>query len=52
MEIITLILSAFITSTISAVLGIIAIIIPEEYMVIALHGIFQFISVESANQIK
>ena len=53
MEIIILILSAFITSSISAVigmgggiilLGIMAIIIPEGYMVIALHGIIQLIS--------
>ena len=48
MEITVLILAAFITSSISAVLGmgggiillgIMAIIIPEGYMVIALHGI-------------
>ncbi len=53
MEITILILSAFITSSISAVigmgggiilLGIMAIIIPEGYMVIALHGIIQLIS--------
>ena len=48
MEITVLILAAFITSSISAVLGmgggiillgIMAIIIPEGYMVIALHGL-------------
>ena len=53
MELAILILSAFITSSISAVigmgggiilLGIMAIIIPEGYMVIALHGIIQLIS--------
>ena len=53
MEITVLILSAFITSSISAVigmgggiilLGIMAIIIPEGYMVIALHGIIQLVS--------
>ena len=53
MEIIILIISAFITSSISAVLGmgggiillgIMAIIIPNGYMVIALHGIIQLIS--------
>ena len=53
MGITILILSAFITSSISAVigmgggiilLGIMAIIIPEGYMVIALHGIIQLIS--------
>ena len=53
MELIILIASAFITSSISAVLGmgggiillgIMAIIIPEGYMVIALHGIIQLIS--------
>ena len=53
MEIIILIISAFITSSISAVigmgggiilLGIMAIIIPEGYMVIALHGIIQLVS--------
>ena len=52
-ESIILILSAFITSSISAVLGmgggiillgIMAIIIPEGYMVIALHGIIQLFS--------
>ena len=53
MEIIILIVAAFITSAISAVigmgggiilLGIMAIIIPEGYMVIALHGIIQLFS--------
>ena len=53
METIILILSAFITSSISAVLGmgggiillgIMAILIPEGYMVIALHGFIQFVS--------
>jgi len=53
MEIAILILAAFITSSISAVLGmgggiillgIMAIIIPEGYMVIALHGIIQLVS--------
>jgi len=53
METVILILSAFITSSISAVLGmgggiillgIMAIIIPEGYMVIALHGIIQLVS--------
>ena len=53
MEIAILTLSAFLTSSISAVigmgggiilLGIMAIIIPEGYMVIALHGIIQLIS--------
>ena len=53
MEFIILIVSAFITSSISAVLGmgggiillgIMAIIIPEGYMVIALHGIIQLFS--------
>ena len=48
-----LIIAAFITSSISAVLGmgggiillgIMAIIIPEGYMVIALHGIIQLFS--------
>lgn len=52
-ETIVLILSSFITSTISAIigmgggiilLGIMAIIIPEGYMVIALHGIIQLVS--------
>ena len=53
MELTILIVSAFITSSISAVLGmgggiillgIMAIIIPEGYMVIALHGIIQLFS--------
>ena len=53
MELTILIIAAFITSSISAVLGmgggiillgIMAIIIPEGYMVIALHGIIQLIS--------
>ena len=53
MELIILIISAFITSSISAVigmgggiilLGIMAIIIPNGFMVIALHGIIQLIS--------
>ena len=53
MELFILIAAAFITSSISAVmgmgggiilLGIMAIIIPEGYMVIALHGIIQLIS--------
>ena len=53
MELIILIISAFMTSSISAVLGmgggiillgIMAIIIPNGYMVIALHGIIQLIS--------
>ena len=53
MEIIILITAAFITSSISAVLGmgggiillgIMALIIPEGYVVIALHGVVQFIS--------
>ena len=53
METIVLILAAFITSSISAVigmgggiilLGIMAIVIPEGYMVIALHGIIQLFS--------
>jgi len=53
MELIILIISAFITSSISAVLGmgggiillgIMAILIPEGYMVIALHGIIQLVS--------
>ncbi|MBI44699.1 MAG: hypothetical protein CMG66_00865 [Candidatus Marinimicrobia bacterium] len=53
MEFITLIIAAFITSSISAVLGmgggiillgIMAIIIPEGYMVIALHGMIQLFS--------
>jgi len=53
MELIILIIAAFITSSISAVLGmgggiillgIMAILIPEGYMVIALHGIIQLVS--------
>ena len=53
MEIFILIISAFITSSISSVLGmgggiillgIMAILIPEGYMVIALHGIIQLAS--------
>jgi len=53
MELIILITSAFVTSSISAVLGmgggiillgVMAIIIPNGYMVIALHGIIQLIS--------
>jgi len=53
METIVLVISAFITSSISAILGmgggiillgIMAIIIPDGYMVIALHGIIQLIS--------
>ena len=53
MEIVILFISAFITASISAVigmgggiilLGIMAIIIPEGYMVIALHGIIQLVS--------
>jgi len=53
METIILIVTAFITSSISAVLGmgggiillgIMALIIPEGYVVIALHGIVQLIS--------
>jgi len=53
MELIILIIAAFITSSISAVigmgggiilLGIMAIVIPEGYMVIALHGIIQLVS--------
>lgn len=53
MELIILIISAFLTSSISAILGmgggiillgIMAIIIPNGYMVIALHGIIQLIS--------
>ena len=52
-QLIILIISAFITSAISAVLGmgggiillgIMAIIVPEGYMVIALHGIIQLFS--------
>ena len=53
MESIILILAAFITSSISAVLGmgggiillgIMAIIIPKGYIVVALHGIIQLVS--------
>ncbi|OUW62924.1 MAG: hypothetical protein CBD58_00875 [bacterium TMED198] len=53
MEFTVLLLSAFVTSSISAVLGmgggiillgIMAIIIPEGYMVIALHGMIQLFS--------
>ncbi|MBC8310752.1 MAG: sulfite exporter TauE/SafE family protein [Candidatus Marinimicrobia bacterium] len=53
METLILIIAAFITSSISAVLGmgggiillgLMAIIIPEGYMVIALHGIIQLVS--------
>ena len=53
MEIIFLVFAAFITSSISAVigmgggiilLGVMAILIPEGYMVIALHGIIQLVS--------
>ena len=53
MEVFILILAAFITSSISAVigmgggiilLGIMAIIIPDGYMVIALHGVIQLVS--------
>jgi len=53
MELTILIIAAFITSSISAVLGmgggiillgIMAILIPEGYMVIALHGIIQLFS--------
>ena len=53
MDTLTLILGAFITSSISAVLGmgggiillgIMAIIIPEGYAVVALHGIIQLVS--------
>jgi len=53
MELTILIISAFITSSISAVLGmgggiillgIMAILIPEGYMVIALHGVIQLVS--------
>ena len=53
MDTLTLILAAFITSSISAVLGmgggiillgIMAIIIPEGYVVVALHGIIQLVS--------
>ena len=53
MELTILIIAAFITSSISAVLGmgggiillgIMAILIPEGYMVIALHGLIQLVS--------
>ena len=53
LESIVLIVAAFITSSISAVLGmgggiillgIMAILIPEGYMVIALHGVIQLVS--------
>ncbi len=53
MELFILIIAAFVTSSISAVLGmgggiillgIMAIIIPDGYMVIALHGVIQLIS--------
>ena len=53
MELIILIIAALITSSISAVigmgggiilLGIMAIMIPDGYMVIALHGIIQMVS--------
>ena len=53
MEQIILIIAALLTSSISAVtgmgggiilLGIMAILIPEGYMVIALHGIIQMVS--------
>ena len=53
MESVILIVAAFFTSSISAVigmgggiilLGIMAIIIPEGYVVVALHGIIQLIS--------
>ena len=53
MDMIVLIFSAFITSSISAVLGmgggiillgIMAIIIPDGYMVVALHGMVQLVS--------
>ena len=53
MELVILIIAAFITASISAVLGmgggiillgIMAIIVPEGYMVIALHGVIQLIS--------
>ena len=53
MELVILIIAALITSSISAVigmgggiilLGIMAILIPEGYMVIALHGIIQMVS--------
>ena len=53
MELVILIIAAFITSSISAVLGmgggiillgIMAIMIPEGFMVIALHGVIQLVS--------
>ena len=53
MEIIILIISSFITSSISAVigmgggiilLGIMALIIPDGFLVIALHGVIQLFS--------
>ena len=53
MELLILILASFLTSSISAVLGmgggiillgIMAIIIPEGFMVIALHGVIQLVS--------
>ena len=53
MELIILIIAAFITSSISAILGmgggiillgIMAIMIPEGYVVVALHGIIQLVS--------
>ena len=53
MEIIILIISSFITSAISAVigmgggiilLGIMALIIPDGFLVIALHGVIQLFS--------
>jgi len=53
MELMILIIAAFLTSSISAVLGmgggiillgIMAIIIPEGFMVIALHGVIQLVS--------
>ena len=53
MELIILIIAALITSSISAVigmgggiilLGIMAIMIPDGYLVIALHGIIQMVS--------
>ena len=52
MEIIILIISSFITSAISAVigmgggiilLGIMALIIPDGFLVIALHGVIQLL---------
>ena len=53
MEIVILSVAAFITASISAILGmgggiillgIMALIIPEGYIVVALHGIVQLIS--------